>query len=473
MDTARPKRYGMDLTQGNILRQLIIFMLPLLAANIVQQLYNTVDMIVIGHFVGSQGTVGVAVGGQAAQFLTMISMGMAIGGQVYVSQLTGAGQREKINDAIGTLFSFVLIISLSLMALGLVFSNTIVELMNTPPEAVSETSDYMRITFLGFPFIFGYNAVCSVLRGMGDSRRPLIFVIVAAVSNIIFDLILVAWFDMAAAGTAIATVVGQAMSFLFAIVFLYRRRENFGFDFRLRSFMIRWEHLRVFLKLGLPEIVRSACIQLTVIYVNSLINAYGLVASATNSVGNKITQLANTITMSMNQGCSAMIGQNLAAGKQERAKKVVYTGLSFALILAAINSVLALTVPKLVFSIFTNDAEVIEFGVVFMRVAIIIFFLSALMGPTQSMVTGSGFAILGLAVGILDGVVFRLLFSYLFADLMGMGVVGYFLASALGRLGPVLICGGYFLSGKWRTRKLLVKRGPAAAQKQETADESE
>ena len=463
----------MDLTQGNILRQLLIFMLPLLAANIVQQLYNTVDLIVIGHFVeGTKGTIGVSVGGQAAQFLTMISMGMAIGGQVYVSQLTGAGLKEKINDAIGTLFSFVLIISFTLMAVGLVFSDSIVKLMNTPPSAIEETSNYMRITFLGFPFIFGYNAVCSVLRGMGDSRRPLIFVTVAAVSNIILDLILVAWFDLAAAGTAIATVLGQALSFLFAIVFLYRRRENFGFDFKLRSFKIRWEHLRVFLKLGLPEIVRSACIQLTVIYVNSLINLYGEVASATNSIGNKITQLANTITMSMNQGCSAMIGQSLAAGKQDRAKKVVNTGLSFAIILATLNSILALTVPKLVFAIFTNDAEVIEFGVVFMRIAIIIFFLSALMGPTQSMVTGSGFAMLGLAVGILDGVVFRLLFSYLFADLMGMEVVGYFLASALGRLGPVIICGAYFLSGKWRTRKLLVRRGPAPEEKPEAAEES-
>lgn len=463
----------MDLTQGNILRQLLIFMLPLLAANIVQQLYNTVDLIVIGHFVeGTKGTIGVSVGGQAAQFLTMISMGMAIGGQVYVSQLTGAGLKEKINDAIGTLFSFVLIISFTLMAVGLVFSDSIVKLMNTPPSAIEETSNYMRITFLGFPFIFGYNAVCSVLRGMGDSRRPLIFVTVAAVSNIILDLILVAWFDLAAAGTAIATVLGQAMSFLFAIVFLYRRRENFGFDFKLGSFKIRWEHLRVFLKLGLPEIVRSACIQLTVIYVNSLINLYGEVASATNSIGNKITQLANTITMSMNQGCSAMIGQSLAAGKQDRAKKVVNTGLSFAIILATLNSILALTVPKLVFAIFTNDAEVIEFGVVFMRIAIIIFFLSALMGPTQSMVTGSGFAMLGLAVGILDGVVFRLLFSYLFADLMGMEVVGYFLASALGRLGPVIICGAYFLSGKWRTRKLLVRRSPAPEEKPEAAEES-
>lgn len=462
MVSAKPKRYGMDLTQGSILRRLILFMLPLLAANIVQQLYNTVDMIVIGHFVGAEGTVGVSVGGQAAQFLTMISMGMAVGGQVYISQLTGAGQKSKINDSIGTLLSFVLLLSVVLMLVGICFTKQIVALMKTPPEAVSEATDYMRITFLGFPFIFGYNAVCAVLRGMGDSRRPLIFICIAAVSNIVFDLILVAGFDMAAAGTAIATVAGQAMSFLFALAFLYRRKESFGFDFKPKSFAIRWEHLKIFLKLALPEIVRSACIQLTLIYVNSLINAYGLVASATNSVGTKITQLANTITSSLNMGCSSMIGQNLAAGKQERAKKVVYTGLCFGLALATINSVLALTIPRQIYSIFTADPEVIELGVVFMKVSIIIFYLSALMGPTQAMVTGSGFAMLGLAVGILDGVIFRLLFSYLFANLMGLEVVGYFLASALARLGPVIICGGYFISGKWRTRKLLVEKAEPA-----------
>ena len=455
---AETKRYGMDLTEGNILKQLIKFMIPLLAANIVQQLYNTVDMIVIGHFVGSTGTVGVSIGGQAAQFLTMISMGMATGGQVYISQLSGAKQHKQINEAVGTLLSFVTVVAFALLIIGSIFSAQLVQLMGTPAEAVSEASDYMRITFLGFPFIFGYNAVCAVLRGMGDSRRPLIFIIVAAVSNIIMDLILVVGFDLASAGTAIATVLGQAMSFIFAIVFLYRRKEAFGFDFKPDSFRIRWNHLRIYLKLGLPEILRSACIQVTVIYVNRLVNAYGLVASATNSVGNKITQLANTITQSMNQGCAAMIGQNLAAGKQERAKQVVHTGLKFALSLACFNAILALTIPTRIFSIFTNDPEVIEFGRTFMKVAVCTFFLSSLMGPCQAMVTGSGFSFLNLFVGLLDGVVFRLAFSFLFANVMNMGVVGYFLASSLARLGPVLICGGYFLSGKWRTRKLLVKR---------------
>jgi len=455
----KSKRYGMDLTQGNILRQLLIFILPLLAANVVQQLYNTVDLIVIGHFMGSEGTVGVATGGQVAQLLTMISMGMATGGQVYISQLTGAKQREKINDAIGTLITFIMVVSFVLMILGFIFSKQLILLMGTPSEAVKEATDYMRISFLGFPFIFGYNAVCAVLRGMGDSRRPLIFVTIAAVSNIFFDVLLVAAFDLASAGTAIATVAGQALSFCFAVVYLYRRRESFGFDFKRRSFAIRWEHLKIFLKLGLPQVVQSACIQITVVYVNSLVNAYGLVASATNSVGGKITQLANTITQSMNQGCSAMIGQNLAAGKQDRARRIVLTGLSIALCLACVNTILALVIPEYIFSIFTKDAEVIKFGVEhYMRIAIIIFFLSSIMGPMQSMVTGSGFAMLGLAVGILDGVVFRLSFSYLFATVLEMGVDGYFLASALARLGPVIICGGYFLSGKWRTRKLLVKR---------------
>ncbi len=468
------KKFGMDLTQGSILRQLLTFMLPLLAANVIQQLYNTVDLIVIGHFCGSTGTVGVSVGGQAAQFLTMVSMGIALGGQVYVSQLTGARQRDKINDAIGTLLSFVLIVSAVLMVGGLLFTDQIIALMGTPAAAVSEATDYMRITFLGFPFIFGYNAVCAVLRGIGDSRRPLIFVTIAAVSNIFMDLLLVAGFGMTSDGTAIATVLGQALSFLFSIVFLYRRRESFGFDFRGRSFRIRWEHLSILLKLGLPQVVQSACIYMTFIYVNSLVNAYGLVESATNSVGGKITQLANTITQSMNQACSAMIGQNLAAGRQNRAKKVVLTGLTIALSLAVFNTILALTIPKLIFSIFTNDEAVIAFGAEhYMPTAILIFFLSSLMGPTQSMVTGSGFASLGLAVGVLDGVVFRLAFSYLFANVLNMGVDGYFLANALARLGPVLICSGYFISGKWRTRKLLVQRAAEEEEEEELAELSE
>lgn len=455
------KKYGSDLTEGHLLKQLVIFMLPMLASNIIQQLYNTVDMIVIGRYVGSEGTVGVATGGQIAMFLTMVAFGMAIGGQVYISQLWGAKQKDKINEAVGTLLSFTLLLSVIFMIAGLFLVDFFVNLMKTPAEAIQETRDYMRITFYGFPFIFSYSALCAVLRGMGDSKKPLLFVTIAAITNVILDIILVAVFDMGAAGTAIATVFGQAVSAIFAVVFLYINRENFAFDFKPQSFKIRGEHLKIFLKLGLPEIVRSICIQGTVIYVNSLINGYGLVASATNSVGNKISQFANTITMSMNMACSSMIGQNLAAGKHDRAKEIVYTGWKFSAILALVNCALAVLIPRQIFGIFSNDPAVIEFGVTFMKVSLIVFVLSAFMGPPQAMVTGSGFASLGLIVGILDGVVFRLLFSWLFAGVFDMGVVGYFLASALGRLGPCIICGWYFLSGKWKTRKLLVSRAPS------------
>lgn len=217
--SARKGSVGINLTQGSIFALLVRFTIPLLLANFVQQLYNTVDMIVIGRYVGNVGTVGVSTGGDIAAMLTFVGTSLGTAGQIYIAQLAGAREEKAIKETIGTLISFSLLLSALFAVVCIVFCNQFLRWLNCPPEAMAQAQDYMGIVSLGLPFVFGYNAICGALRGMGESKRPLLFVIVAAAVNLLLDFLLVAVIPLEAAGTAIATVAGQFASFVASAVF--------------------------------------------------------------------------------------------------------------------------------------------------------------------------------------------------------------------------------------------------------------
>lgn len=457
MSTAR-KHVGTDLTEGNILHQLIKFMIPLLLANLLQQLYNTVDMAVIGHYVGSAGTVGVSSGGEVATLVTFIATSFGSAGQIYVAQLYGAKNHKAISETIATSLVFMTILAVICMVLSIVFCPVFLDWLNCPEEALEQAKAYMIVVSFGLPFIFGYNAVCGILRGMGEAKRPLLFVAVAAVSNVVMDILFVAIIPLEAAGTAIATVAAQVASFAAAAIFLYKKKDQFQLDFSLKGFKIHGHHLKVLLELGLPLTCQSALIHGTQIICSSHINTFGLVASATNSIGNKVQKLINVFTMSMNGGAGAMVGQNLGARKIDRVKKIVFTTMTLAAIFSSGAALIAIFLPKVAFSLFTNDQAVIDFGVTYLRINLIVFAIAPFQGSFGSVITGSGHTKLNFISGLLDGVILRLGISFLFAYTLNMGVVGFFYGNALARLGPTIVSSTYFFSGKWKTRKLLVDK---------------
>ena len=466
-DILRADRVGSDMTVGPLFRKLIIFALPIVFTQLIQQLYNTVDLIIVGQFGGSTGTVGVATGGEFVNFLTNASNGFAMAGQVYIAQLTGAKQIRKVTETIGTLITFMAVLSVVCAVAVIALCYPALALLNCPPEAFSQARSYMIITAFGMPFIFLYNAVSGCLRGMGESKKPLIFVTVAAVSNIFLDLLLVAIIPLGAAGTAIATVAAQFFSCAAAIVYMYRNRERFDFGFRAADFRIRRDVLATLLRLGIPKALKFSAINLTMIFCSSQINSYGLIASATNSVGNKITKFCNVLMYGIDQGVSTTIGQNLGARRPERAKRAVYYALAIALGLCVVNVCLCIFLPAQVFSVFNRDPEVVAMGVRFMRLQIFTFIFSAIMGPYQAMVAGCGNANLELVIGLLDGVVLRLSISLILTHVFGMGVWGFFYGNVFARLGPVVISLIYYYSGAWQRRRLLTDpAAPPAAEEQ-------
>lgn len=452
----RKNYIGTDFTSGRVMPMLLKFFLPFLLANVLNSLYNTVDTIIIGQFVGSTGIVAVNLGGKMLTLFTQVGLGLAGGGQVLISQLVGAKKRDELNSTIGTLFTEMLVISTACAVVTFIFAKDILKILNTPAESYDAAYAYLCITIIGLPLIFGYNAVSSVLRGMGDSKSPLIFIAIATVVNIIGDVVFILVFDLGAAGTAIATVLGQGVSLVFSLSTLYRRREKFGFDFKLSSFAIDWRKLRLMLKLGFPVAVRGVFIISTQLYMLSFVNGYGLVPAAAYSIGDKIYQLANIFTMAARQAAGAMAAQNIGAGRPDRAKTIAKCSAVISYSAAFTLSCLALAFPRSIFALFTDDPGVMEYAVTFLRIACLIFFFSATICPFEAIVSGTGQVAVSFIGGILDGVVFRIGFSFLFAFVLDMGVAGFFLGDAMARWGIILTSGSYVLFGKWENRKKLV-----------------
>ena len=449
------KRVGMDLTQGSILRNLILFAIPIVLADALQQMYSLVDLLIIGRFVGDSGTVGVSVGGELIDLLTPVATAFSSAGQIYMAQLVGAKDDEKIKKTIGTLLSFMMVFAVGLAAASIVLRQQILMLLNCPEEAYLQAVSYMTITALGVPFIFGYNAISSILRAMGESKRPLMFVAIAATVNIFADILLVVVFRMEAAGTAIATVLSQFGSFAAAFVCLYRNRGKFGIEFTPAFFRIDKNSFLIIIKLGIPQLTRILFVRFSMLWVNSNINSYGLVVSSTNAIGNKFQKLCEIFIQSLVGAEGAILGQNLGAKNYKRAEKTVWCTMGFAAVYVVIIALIYLFLPKQIYGLFTDDPQVIEMGIIYLRIMIVHLAATAFNGPFRSMVNSCGFVTLSMVLGILDGVVFKVGFGILFGKILGMGALGYFWATGVSRIIPAFISFCYFMSGRWRKRALL------------------
>ena len=453
----KTKSLGTNFTSGPIMPMLLKFFLPFLAANALNNLYNTVDTIIIGQFLGSFGIVAVSMGGKMLNLYTIVSTSLAAGGQVLISQHIGAGKRKELNPTIGNLFTELLSISVIFAVLTFIFGEELLRLINTPEESMAGALSYLRITSLGLPLVFGYNAVSSVLRGMGDSRSPLLFIAIATVLNTVLDIVFITVFDMGVAGTALATVLGQGVSLVFSLSLLYRRRESFGFDFRLRSFKPQWRRMALLLKLGLPLSMRGVFIIGTQLYMLSFINACGVAAAAAYNISDKIYHIANIFAISVREAGGTIVAQNIGAEKLDRVKKTVRSVAIVSFSAAAIMAIPSVLFPNFIFSMFTSDPEVLSQARIFMLICCIIYFLSAAIAPYEGVVSGTGNAKLGFLGGMLDGVVFRVGFCLLFGLALGMGAVGFFLGDALARTGIVLVGAIYYHSGKWKSYRILPK----------------
>ncbi len=439
-----------DLTTGSVTRQLLLFAFPLFVSNSLQAVYNMVDMVIVGQFIGGAGMSAVSIGGDILHLLTFVAMGFSSAGQVLIARNVGAGNMERVNRIIGNLFTFLLAVSILISAVCFALRTPLLNALNTPVESYDYAMDYMVTCIFGLVFIYGYNIVSAILRGMGDSRRPFVFVAVAAILNIVLDYVFVVMFRMAVFGAALATVIGQGVSFVASLLYLFIKRGSFGFDFKPSSFALDPETLKPLVMLGVPMAIQSAAVNFSKILLLAWINLEGVVYSALAGIFNKINIVGGVISMSFTAAGSSMVGQNLGAGKYGRIPRILGTIGCVGLLLFSVLTALMLSFPSAIYGMFTGDAAVLSVVHILTVPMILNYYGAATRSVSFSLINGSGNTRLNLAVALIDGIIMRIGLAAVLCFGVGMGSLGCWYGDAIAGFMPLVIGLVFYLSKRWK-----------------------
>ena len=442
-----------DLTTGSVPGTLLRFSMPLFLSGLLQMVYNMVDMIVVGRMVGTAGLSAVSVGGEMMMLITFIAMGFSNAGQILISRYVGEKRPDRIGEMVSTLFTLLISLAVVIMFLFLLTYRDIMAWLNTPDSIWEYTRQYSVTCILGTVFIYGYNLVSAILRGMGDSKHPFLFIAVASVINLVLDLLFVGPMGMGPLGAALATVIGQGVSFLFALVLLYRGREQIHFDFKPSHFRISPNVIRPLLSLGIPMVIQSAAITFSMLFVNSYINRYGEIHIAVTGIARKLENMIGIVSQAISAAGGAMVSQALGAKKTERVPKIVLHALWIVAIPSGIFALVTLFRADWLFGIFSQDSAVLAVAMeLYIPVAMIQYLGCTLRPPSFALINGSGNSRLNLAVALLDGVACRIGLSLLLGVTLNWGITGFWYGNAVSGCVPFLVGFGFLLSGRWKPR---------------------
>ncbi len=445
-----------DFTSGPLFKPMLFFAVPFMLSNALQVFYNMADMLIVGKFVGSAGISATMTGGFLVMFLAMTGMGMATGGQVLVSQLIGKNERERLAAAIGTLLTMSVVIALSMALFSVLFAKKLLLLINTPQEAFAPALDYLVICGGGIGFLYIYNVIAAVLRGVGDSVRPFKFILVSAVLNILLDLLFVALFHWGVAGAAAATVISQAVAMFMALGYISGNSREFGFEMKLRNFRCDKTMFISLVKLGIPFAVRFGAINISMIFVATLINSMGVAASAAFGIALRLDEFANKISQGVMMAVSTIAGQNIGAGNFMRIRRGVYYAWSICGGFFLVFGLIMYFFNRQLFSFFTSDEAVLQLAPTIVVMLLLHYPALLIMKGTNGFVQGIGNAVFGLIIALLDGLVCRVLFSWLFGIYFNMGLAGMVLGYALATYSTALPNLFYFIFVPWHKRKTVI-----------------
>lgn len=444
----------LDLTTCSITSGLIRFSLPFLASSILQTMYSTVDTIIVGQFCGSAGLAAVNNVSYICNAASNIGLGASAGSGVLIAQYCGAKNQDGIHRTIGTALSISAIMAVVISLVVCIFIEPILSLVNIPAEARSEAHNYLLIRAVCFLISFFYSSITSFLRGMGDSKRPLYFAAVASVANVFLDLLFVAVFDMGAGGAAIATEISEAMALIWAFVYLNKHQPGL-LTLNWSQYKIHGPTAQSVLKIGIPSSFQYLFIDLSFVFVNSIINGYGVIAASAVAVGSKVVNLSQTGISALSTGVGTMAGQNIGAQKPDRADRAIRVGVRCALTVAIVMFAIIQLIPGPLVRLFNSDPDAMSESIRCLRYLSVMAFPSAFFFIYVAIATASGFTIFSMFCHVLDGVVVRVALSLLLTNVFGMGLVGVYLGMGLAPTLSAIIAGIYFYSGAWKKRQLL------------------
>lgn len=427
-----------NLLQGNILRSLISFAFPVLLALFLQAMYGAADLIIVGQFADTFEQSGVASGSQLFNMITMVITGLAMGVTVFVGDRIGAGKPEEAGLGIGTGIAVFAVLAAVVTVLIVPFSDALASFMHAPAEAFSQTSAYVKICGLGTAFITAYNVIGAVFRGIGDSRTPLLTVVIACTINILGDLVLVAGFGMGAAGAAIATVSAQAVSVVFSLYFISLKNLPFAFS----KGYIRFDPacLRKILLVGVPIALQELLVQFSFLFIQVVVNSMGVMESAAVGVAKKACMFLMLVASAYMQSISAFVAQNNGAGEFERSRKALFYGIKTALIAGFIMGATAFFAGDLLSSIFSGEAEVIAFAHDYLKAYAIDCLLTAILFCFIGYFNGCGKTVFVMAQGVFGAFCVRIPAVYWMSRIEGTSLFHIGLGTPISSVAQILLC---------------------------------
>ena len=436
-----------DLTSGSVTRKLVRYALPLMASSLLQATYSITDIIVAGHFIGDVGITAINNGSVVMNMLTQVAIGLTVGGNILVGQYFGSGDRENRRKAAGNLLTLSLLLGLLFAALVVLLGRPLLILLQSP--TLDEATGYLTICGAGLLFIFLYNALSAILRGVGNSRIPLYCIIASVSLNVVLDILFVAVFRWGVAGAALATVLGQAVSCLTALVFCLCHRADLG----LLPRFLRPEGgmIKRILKLGFPTALQWTIASISWLVVLALINQHGVTISAANGVSNKIRDFCQLFISALTTGGGTMCAQCLGARLFDRAEQVMKTCLKLALAQAAVIIVVAELFAPQFAMIFTPDPEVQRWAVINLRIEIICQLFYAAMFAYNTLATGSGHTMFVMWNSFLNCIVVRLILAVILNHFFG--IYGVYVACGIAVSSSVPVCVWFYRSRRWMTMK--------------------
>ena len=404
------KSYEMDMCSGPVLGKILIYSFPLMLSGILQLLFNAADVIVVGRYAGSQSLAAVGSTGALINLLINVFIGLSVGVNVLVAQYYGAKRDQDVNETVHTAVAISLLSGVFLVALGLLVTRPLLELMGTPDDVIDKSAIYMKIYFAGMPATMLYNFGSAVLRAVGDTRRPLYFLTAAGVVNVVLNLFFVISLNMDVAGVALATVISQVISA--GLVFWCLVKSEGALKLRIRDLRISKVKLKRIAKIGLPAGMQGAVFSISNVLIQSSVNSFGSIVMAGNTAASNIEGFVYTAMNAIYQTSLSFTSQNLGAGNTARIKKILWCCLGIVTVIGLVLGQGAYLLGRPLLSIYSSDPAVVDFGLVRLSIVSASYFLCGLMDVCCGSIRGLGYSIMPMLVSLTGACAFRVLWIF-------------------------------------------------------------
>ena len=422
IEEKKTNKYEIDMCNGPLFSKLMIFSLPLMLSGILQLLFNAADIIVVGQFAGNESLAAVGSTSSLINLLVNVFMGLSIGANVLVARFYGANQEKELDEMIHTAILTSIVSGIILVFVGVIFARPALSLMGTPDDVIDHSVVYMRIYFIGMPVMMLYNFGSAILRAIGDTKRPLYYLLFAGIINVILNLFFVIFFKMGVAGVALATVISQAISALLVVRCLIQNDGSIHLD--LKKLHITKDKLIKMVQIGLPAGLQGAMFSISNVLIQSSVNSFGSIAMAGNTAGQNLEGFVYTAMNALHQSAVSFTGQNYGAKKYKRIARIaVICQASVFVVGAVLGWIVYLLSPQLL-KLYSTDAEVIQYGISRLAVICTTYFLCGMMDVMVGVLRGMGYSIGPMIVSLTGVCLFRVVWIYtIFAQYRSLRVL--------------------------------------------------